>query len=341
MRVVFLVLDGLPAEVAGPVVTPVLHTWCRDSGTATHAVPAVLPASTYPNHATFVTGVQPPVHGIVGNFVRGSDGRFRAAKDVGPSVPTIFDATAAAGRTSVVVVGDQDLIGVTGARAADEHWPPDGVIPEGAPVDAHGYLDDDATMPHLLDALAGDADLVVGHLNAPDTAGHVLGPEAARDVYRATDARLAQVRAAIEARGDDTVTIVVSDHSMEPVVERRPVDLSGALEGTELTWFPEGSAAVVYGEHPDVGRVVAGVEGVAGAQRLAPELHLVWGDEGRWLCFAGIDGEAGMHGSPRTAVQLATAVGTHPAVRELDARVASPGFDATTWYGELRALLAV
>ena len=158
----------------------------------------MLPASTYPNHATFVTGVQPPVHGIVGNFVRGSDGRFRAAKDVGPRVPTIFDATAEAGRTSAVVVSDQDLIGVMGARSADEHWPPDGVVPEGAPVDAHGYLDDDATMPHLLDALARDAELVVGHLNAPDTAGHVLGPDGARDVYRATDARLAAIREVLE-----------------------------------------------------------------------------------------------------------------------------------------------
>src|SRR6185295_18359852 len=134
-----------------------------------------------------------------------------------------------AGRSSRVVVGDQDLIGVMGAQAADAHWPPDGIVPDGAPVDAHGYLDDDVTLPELLDALAGDADLVVGHLNAPDTAGHVLGPDHAGDVYRATDARLAPIRDAIEARDDDTVTIVVSDHSMEPVIEPSPVDLSGPL----------------------------------------------------------------------------------------------------------------
>ena len=213
-------------------------------------------------------------------------------------------------------MSDQDLIGVMGARSADEHWPPDGVVPEGAPVDAHGYLDDDATMPHLLDALARDAELVVGHLNAPDTAGHVLGPDGARDVYRATDARLAAIREVLEARDDPTITIIVSDHSMEPVVERRPVDLSDALEGSGLTWFPEGSAAMVYGEHEDLGRLLTDVEGIDGVRQLAPDLHVVWGEQGRWLCFAGIDGEAGMHGSPRTASQLAAVVGTHPAVRD-------------------------
>jgi hypothetical protein len=254
-------------------------------------------------------------------------------------VPTIFDAAASAGCSSSVVVGDQDLIGVMGAHAADAHWPPGGAVPDGAPVDPHGYLEDDVTLPHLLEALAGESDLVFGHLNAPDTAGHALGPSNAHEVYRVTDARLAPVREAIEARDDGTVTIVVSDHSMEPVVEPTPVDLSAALEGSGLTWFPEGSAALVYGAHEDVGGVLAPVEGVAGVQRLAPELHLVWGNEGRWLCFAGIDGEAGMHGSPRTASQLAAVVGTHPAVRELDARVAAADFDATSWCGELRRLL--
>jgi len=338
---VFVVLDGLPPDVAGPEITPVLHDWCFASGTSPHSIPAVLPASTYPNHATFVTGVLPSLHGIVGNHVRGADGRFRPARKIGPSVPTIFDATASAGLTTAVVVGDQDLVGVMGARSATTHWPPDGIVPEGAATDAHGYLDDEVTLPRVLDALSGDADLVVAHLNAPDTAGHVHGPEQARGVYRATDARLAPVRDAIEARRDDTVVAIVSDHAMEPITEREPLDLSDALEGSGLTWFPEGSAALVYGEHVDAAAVLVGTPGVAGVEPLAPDLHLVWGDEGRWLCFAGVPGEPGMHGSPRTARQLAAVVGTHPAVRELDERIAAPGFDATSWYGEIAALLGI
>lgn len=332
-RVLFLVLDGLPVEAVGRDVTPVLHEWCRASGTTPHSVPAVLPAATYPNHATFVTGVHPVDHGVTGNHVLGARGRFVPARDVGPRVPTVFEALTQAGRRSVVVVGDQDLIGVMGARRAAIHWPPDGAVPDGAATDAHGYLDDDVTLPVLLDALHGDADLVFGHLNAPDTAGHVHGPGGAHDVYRATDARLATVREAIEPRAGETVVIVVSDHSMEPVTDLEPVDLSSALDGTGLSWMPEGTAGVVYGEHADVAGLLADTPGVAGVRALGSDAHLVWGDEGRWLCFAGIDGEPGMHGSPRTAQQLAAVVGTPPAVAELDARVAAAGFDATSWYG--------
>jgi hypothetical protein len=304
-------------------------------------VAAVLPAATYPNHATFVTGVHPAEHGVTGNHVLGERGRFLPARDVGPCVPTIFDALAAAGRTSTVVVGDQDLIGVMGARRAGNHWPPDGLVPDGAATDAHGYLHDDVTLPVLLEALRGDADFVFGHLNEPDTAGHVHGPAGANSVYRATDARLTAIRDAIEPRADETVVIVVSDHSMEPVTNLDPVDLSPSLEGTELVWMPEGTAGVVYGEHADVAGLLAETPGVAGVRSIAPAVHLVWSDEGRWLCFAGINGEPGMHGSPRTAMQLAAVVGTNPAVRALDARVTAAGFDATSWFDELCSSLGV
>ncbi len=340
-RVVFLVLDGLPVELVGPEITPALLAWCADSGTAPRSVPAVLPAATYPNHATFVTGVAPIAHGIVGNHVLDASGRFVPASSVGPGVPTVFDAVAEAGLRSAVVVGDQELIGVMGGRRATTHWPPDGVVPGDAATDAHGYLDDDVTEPVLLAALAGDADLVFGHLNAPDTAGHVDGPGAAHDTYRATDARLRTIRDTIAPRAHETLVIVVSDHSMEPVTDPSPLDLSPALEGTSLAWMPEGSAGVVYGTHPDVAGLVSTIPGVAGVQALAPDRHLVWGDDGRWCCFTGIDGERGMHGSPRSARQLAASVGSHPAARALDERIAAGPFDAASWHDVILAHLGI
>src|SRR5204863_230648 len=80
----------------------------------------------YPNHATFATGVDPTVHRLLANWVV-VDGRPLPSNEVGPAVPTIFDACRGAGRTSTAVVGDQHLIGVMGARGADEHWPVNGV----------------------------------------------------------------------------------------------------------------------------------------------------------------------------------------------------------------------
>jgi hypothetical protein len=340
-RVVFLVLDGLPPSVVGPELTPTLLDWASASGTEPRTVNAVLPASTYPNHATFATGVEPARHGIAGNWVRDDAGRFRPATERGPGVPTIFDAAAGRDIESALVVGDQDLVGVMGGRAASTHWPPDGVVPDGASLDAHGFLDDSMTLPKVLEGLAGDAQLFVGHLNSPDTAGHVHGPDAsgARDVYHAVDAALAQVRDTIAPRADDTVTIVVSDHSMEPVTIDEPIDLSRALDGTGLEWFPEGTAALVYGDHPDADRVLAEANGVVGMERIAPEIRVVWAEPGQWLCFHGIDSEPGMHGSPRTTPQLAAVLGSHPAVRALDQRVKHPDYDARSWAGVIAELL--
>ena len=343
VRVVFLVLDGMPAPSVATDVTPVLASWCAASGTTPHTVPAVLPATTYPNHATFVTGVAPAEHGIVGNHVLSDDGRFRSARKIGLSVPTIFDRVTAAGLTSTLVVGDQELVGVMGGTSAGSHWPPGGRVPAGAATDEHGYLHDDETLPVLLDAIGSDVDLVVGQLNAPDTAGHVHGPSSgeARSVYLATDARLGAVREAVEARDDNTVVMIVSDHAVEAVEVAAPIDLSAALEGTGLTWFPEGSAALVYGEHADLDALLGRVPELAGSTTLAPGLTVVWGEPGRWLCFEGIRAEPGMHGSPRTAFQLAAVVGSHPSVREVDARIQGAGFDATSWAGEMARLLGL
>jgi hypothetical protein len=117
---------------------------------------------TYPNHATFVTGVAPRVHGIVTNWVP-STGRLTPAWELGPAVPTLFDACRAAGRSSAAVFGDQRLVGVMGARAADTHWPPGGVPPADVRRDAHDYIDDRDTIVELVAALERRPDLVVSH----------------------------------------------------------------------------------------------------------------------------------------------------------------------------------
>ena len=306
-------------------------------------MPAVLPAATYPNHATFVTGVVPAVHGIVGNHLPDATGRIRRASRIGPSVPTIFEVAAAAGIESALVVGDQELVGVMGGSGATRHWPADGVVPDGATTDDHGYLHDDETLPIILETLRGATPLVIAQLNAPDTAGHVHGPrsDAARAIYRSTDERLGAIRSAVETRGEPTVTIIVSDHSMEPIDDSVPIDLSPHLSGSGLTWFPEGTAALVYGNSGDPQALLAEVPGIGGVERIDAGLHLVWSEPGRWLCFDGVPAEPGMHGSPRTAFQLAAVLGSDPAVAALDARVQAVGFDATSWAGEITGLLGL
>ena len=81
----------------------------------------------------------------------------------------------------------------------------------------------------IVDALDAAPDLLVSHLNGPDTAAHLYGPDSdgALAGYRDTDAVLAVMREHIE--WDETVWILVSDHDQENVTAREPVDLQAEI----------------------------------------------------------------------------------------------------------------
>jgi hypothetical protein len=348
VKVVFTVLDALPARHVGEQHTPVLTALARAAGQEPGRARAVMTAATYPNHATFATGAHPDQHGIGTNYVPHTGG-FTPAWELGPSVPTLFDACRDAGRSSAAVVGDQCLIGVMGARTADTHWPPNGEIPAGARRDAHDYLDDADTIVELLAAVDARLDLVVAQLNAPDTAAHVHGPdsEAALAVYRDTDARLTAIRDHLD--WDATVWIVVSDHDQEMVVDREPIDLRPAFgsRGVDLFALPEGSATVVCG--PGATEAIRwlpeidGVEGTAPFHLADPGLEscLAWCVPGRTFGFAELATEPGTHGSPRTRTQVAVVTGGHPAVPALARAAASRAIDATDWAPTIATLLAL
>jgi len=329
---VFLVLDGLPAADVSLELTPNLVALAAETGQVPGRARGVLPAATYPNHATFSTGAVPADHGIVANWLP-VDGAIRRADDVGPKVPTIFDACAAAGVETAFVAGDQCLVRVMHGDKAAAHWPPEGQVPDGAALDAHGYLTDRDARTHLLDALAGRARLVVAQLNGTDTAGHVYGPGSpgARDATRAADAAVGEARAELAPAWRDTVFVVVSDHAMEPVTNPEPIELHRhAPDG--LICLPEGSAAVVHGNDPEEGAWLSAVPGVAGHQSLAETVRVANASPGRYFGFADfMRFEPGTHGGPRTLEQLAVVGGGHPAAHALAADVAGGDWDATRW----------
>jgi arylsulfatase A-like enzyme len=345
MRVVFTVLDALPARHVSADHTPILHQLASDGAWAVDGARAVMTSATYPNHASFVTGTAPQVHGVVTNWIP-EVGRVVPAWKRGPSAPTLFDAARASGHTSAAALGDQHLVGVMGATRADSHWPPDGELPDGTRLDAMGYADDRDTIVAIVDALESDADLVVAHLNGPDTYAHLFGPDSddALAGYRDTDSYLGVMRDHL--RWDDTVWIVVSDHDQEAVDEREPVDLQSEIErrGLPLFALPEGSASLVCGDGAlDSCTWLAGVDGVEGTEPfpLSDELEcvLVWSSPGRAFGFGGTPTRRGTHGGPRTCTQVAVVTGGHDAVgalsRALDRRVV----DATDWAPTIASLL--
>jgi arylsulfatase A-like enzyme len=307
-------------------------------------------SATYPNHATFATGVDAATHGIVANWIV-ADGRPRPAQEVGPAAATIFDACHAAGRSSAAVFGDHNLVGVMGARAADEHWPLNGVLGDDIERDGHGYAADHEVLPRLLRVLDGDRpDLVVGHLNEPDTAAHIYGPdsEGALASYRSTDGTIATIVDALRPTWDDTVLIVVSDHDQESVTADGVIDLypPAAATGMPLIPIPEGSAAIVWGDDVSNGTWLDRIDGVTAHLQLWPGTRLVWCEAGRWFCppagFSDGPPDLGTHGGIRTRSQVAIVAGGHPdaiaLARTLNDR---PQIEAAEWAPTVAGLLTI
>ncbi len=346
MKVVFTVLDALPARHVGDDHTPMLAELARAGGGVPSRARSVMTSSTYPNHATFVTGVEPRSHGIVTNWVP-QVGRLVPAWKLGPAVPTLFDAARAAGRTSAAVFGDQRLVGVMGAHAAGAHWPLDGVPPPHVRRDAHDYIDDRDTIVELVAALDARPDLLVSQLNAPDTAAHVYGPDsdAALECYRATDTLVGMAREHVDWH--DTVWIIVSDHDQEPLDDRPPIDLRPefARRGVDLFALPEGSATVICGAGAHAARQwltdVDGIEGTAPFDVTDRELEccLAWSAPGRAFGFEEMGTELGTHGGPRTRTQVAVVTGGHPSVGPLARALSTTEVSAVDWAPTVAALL--
>jgi hypothetical protein len=337
VRAVLLIVDGLPARHVGPSVTPSLAAHAEEGAFAVGR--SVMTSATYANHATFATGAEPVVHRLLANWLW-VDGGPKPAQDVGHAVGTIFDACRAAGRSSVAVLGDQNLVAVMGATAADEHWPPAGVLADDVARDGHGYAADEEVLARLLPLLArSDIDLVVAHLNEPDTFGHVHGPDSdiAHDGYRDTDARVGLIVDALRSQWDDTVLLVVSDHDQETAGPEDPVDLYAPARavGERLVCIPEGNGAVVWGDDPTSGAWLDAVDGVAGHAEAWPGARVVWADAGRWFALPpGFDlgaPEPGQHGGATTRAQVAIAAGGHPAAEAIGRAIRSREPQAADW----------
>jgi predicted AlkP superfamily pyrophosphatase or phosphodiesterase len=328
-RAVLLVLDGLPHRHVNEHLTPNLMRLAAMGGIAPTGGRAVLTSATYPNHATFVTGKQPARHGITANFVVRND-TIVGAETAGPAVPTVFEL----GVQTAAVFGDQNLVGVTNARRATTHWPPDGAIPVHAAVTTDGYIADESVVPQLLAALASDADIVVAQLNGPDTAGHLYGPDSdeATDAYHHTDRCLVDVIEALRPRWDETFLAVVSDHDQVTVTNHDCIDLWSPLRERELqlTVLPEGDAALVIGPDPTNGGWLDDVEGVDEHESWYDGSRLAHAERGRVFGW-GTATLNGIHGGRHTRTQVAVVAGGHHLVAPTATAISHDPPAATMW----------
>lgn len=107
---VMISIDGLRPDYitkadAHGVKAPNLRRFLTE-GTYAEGTQGVVPTVTYPSHTTLVTGVWPVKHGILANVAfdplqKNQQGWYWYAEDI--RVPTLWDAAAAAGRTTASV----------------------------------------------------------------------------------------------------------------------------------------------------------------------------------------------------------------------------------------------
>ncbi len=345
MRVVLLILDGLPARHIGPALTPTLHRLASEGGWRQEGGRSVMASSTYANHRTFATGVGPAAHGIAANEM--PDGTSRVPADTIPmTVPTVFDAARSAGLRSELVVGDHHLVAVMGGDGADAHWPPGGTIPVGLALDELGYLDDEATMPQVLAAISRRPELLVVQLNRPDTYGHLHGPDTAEahEQYRRTDTDVATIVDALEPSWDETVLLIVSDHDQEMVTVDEPYDLGAAAKraGVRARFAYDGSAAAIFSDDPRLDGWLTDEQEVASFERISATTCVASAQPGGWFGKPGWGGLLrGVHGGESTRAQVAIATGGAPGVAGVAAALDGRRPEAADWAPTCLELLGI
>jgi hypothetical protein len=339
VNVLLLILDGLSPRHVRAKGMPTLTAMAEEGGWNQAGGIAVMPASTYPNHATFVTGVAPAVHGLWSSKIPAPAGSTHKpgslvdAWDIGPSAPTVFDICARDGKSTAAVLGDHHLVGAMGAAAANTCWPAGGQFDADVRRDALDYADDAVTAEQIAAAIGQGPDLVVAQLNGPDTAAHLYGPDSdeAIEAYRYNDDAIAVVHEALAARWNDWVVMVVSDHSQEAAgPEAIDLDAEIRTRGVDARVIRDGSAALITGEGGRDPRWLDDVDAIVGVEPLADDTVVVWGRPGSafgeqpW-------GVPGIHGSPRTTPQVAVVSGGHSAVPSLVEWMETTPPPATSW----------
>jgi predicted AlkP superfamily pyrophosphatase or phosphodiesterase len=292
---VIVSIDGLrPEFYADAEMAPTL-TAMAEAGARAGAVESVYPSSTYPAHATIVTGVRPAKHGIQANTTWTEQGSSRDwywyAKDL--RARTLWQAARDKG-LRVAITYWPTTVGAPADLLLGEIWDPEGKetvrrLASSATPGLLGELALGVGIPQekiasdreAIDAFVSRAaayvfkkhrpNLQLVHLLNVDEVEHREGPSApaVRDAVRVQDQNVARIRKAIadSGVGDRTTLIVVGDHGFT-TIERNvgPNNLfrdAGLLEeegGKIRTWraitrSSGGSASIYVKDAKDLARV--------------------------------------------------------------------------------------
>jgi predicted AlkP superfamily pyrophosphatase or phosphodiesterase len=208
--VVLLSIDGMRWDYPARTKAPALARMAAAGASARTLIPP-FPTTTFPAHASLVTGVHPDRHGIMNNaFLDRGRGPYRREDDASWLLAEPLWVTAER----------------QGIRTAVFHWvfsyTPWHGIAATRRVPFSAATPDSEKVDRILEWLSLEgADrprLILSYLHGPDAAGHREGPEspAVFARVRKTDRLVGRILRALAARPRSAL-VVVSDHGMAAV----------------------------------------------------------------------------------------------------------------------------
>ena len=234
-KVLFVVVDGIPADVIERVPTPTIDAIASVGGYGRATVggpigePGETPTISAPGYMSLITGTWANKHNVYKNYGISPDYRywnlFRLARTQKPELQLAIFSTWTDNRTILLGEGAAEAgnwrfdVVVDGLEKDAARFPP-------RPMDAHIADIDEAVSRDAARLIESEGpDLSWLYLQYTDDVGHERGdgPELDQAVVE-MDARLSLVWSAVQARqkgfDEDWLVIVTTDHGRDPLTGR-------------------------------------------------------------------------------------------------------------------------
>lgn len=225
----FVLLDGIPADVIERVDTPALDAIAAAGAYARAAVGGALggatetPTVSAPGYMSLLTGTWANKHNVRGNSNQSPDYRywnlFRIVKTVEPERTTAIFSTWLDNRTVLIGEGRADAGGFRFDHAVDGFEHDTVAYPHDAASRYIRAIDDRVTAAAAAYIAERGPDLSWVYLQHTDDMGHAHGDSETFDVaVREADARVGRIWAAVQsrvARGEEWMVVVTTDHGRD------------------------------------------------------------------------------------------------------------------------------
>lgn len=230
--VVLISLDGFRWDYAERWGAPHLKKMAEEGASAPEGMIPSFPSLTFPNHYTIVTGLYPEHHGIVDNEFLDPERNY--AKYYYKDPASSGDGSWYGGVPLWSLAERQKM------RSASMFWVgADAEIAGKRPsywVPFDDKFDDEKRIAQVMEWLSLPAaerpHLITVYYSNVDHAGHDFGPDSTecRDAVHHLDALMGELEEKLKASGLPVDMIVVSDHGMAKLADRRWVALNKLVD---------------------------------------------------------------------------------------------------------------